>query len=158
MNNRIFVPHNGLIYYTPCNIYLSVEWGNNCKVGAFTEIGNNVVIGNNVIIGAFCFIPEGVTIEDDCWIGPRVTFTNDKYPPSLKEKWGKTIVRKGARLGAAVTVLCGLEIGEGALIGAGSVVTKNVPSGETWCGVPAENIRKVKSGKNRKRTYNKSPV
>jgi UDP-2-acetamido-3-amino-2,3-dideoxy-glucuronate N-acetyltransferase len=137
-SNKIVISHNNLTYYTPCNIYPTVIWGDNCKVGTFTEIGSNVVIGNNVTIGAFCFIPEGVTIEDDCWIGPRVTFTNDKYPPSHREEWGKTVVKKGARLGAAVTVICGVKIGEGALIGAGSVVTKNIPAGETWCGVPAQ--------------------
>lgn len=132
--------YNRLTYYQPCN-FINTDFGENVRVGAFTEIGP-AKIGNNVIIGAFCFIPEGVTIEEGAWIGPRVTFTNDRFPPAPREGWGKTLVRKGARIGAGCVILCGqpgevLEIGEGALIGAGSVVTKSVPAGETWCGNPA---------------------
>lgn len=123
------------------NIYASAKIGRDVNIGTFCEIGNNVVIGDNVRIGAMSFIPEGVTIEDKAWIGPRVTFTNDKYPPSGKEAWQKTIVKKGARLGAGVTVLCGVTIGESALVGAGSVVTRDVPAGEVWAGVPASKLR-----------------
>ncbi len=125
-----------------CNIYESARIGDNVNIGTFTEIGNNVTIGNNVRIGAMCYIPEGVTIEEDVFIGPRVTFTNDKYPPSHKENWLPTVVKKGARLGAGVTVICGVTIGQGALIGAGSVVTKDVPNGEKWCGIPAGRMDK----------------
>lgn len=123
-----------------CNIYKSAKIGNGVNIGTFTEIGPNVVIGSNVRIGKGCFIPEGVTIEDNAWIGPHCCFTNDRYPPSGKENWLPTIIRKGARLGAAVTVICGVEIGENALIGAGAVVTKNIPSGEKWSGVPARRM------------------
>lgn len=124
--------------YQPCNIYKTAKIGKQVNIGAFTEIGDNVVIGDHVRIGAMCFIPEGVTLEDGAWIGPRVTFTNDMYPPSGKENWKRTVVKKGARLGAAVTVLPGITIGEKALVGAGAVVTKDVPAGETWSGVPAK--------------------
>ncbi len=135
-------PEIGITIYSLCNIYPTASFGRGCQVGYCTEIGNNVWIGDEVRIGAFCFIPEGVTIHDGTWIGPRVTFTNDKYPPSPKEKWEKTVIKEGTKLGAGVTVLCGITIGVGALIGAGSVVTKDVPDGEVWCGVPAKPIIK----------------
>lgn len=140
---RIIEPFSGTLMFAPCNIYDTAVWGKCCKVGAFTEIGHNVEIGDNVTIGAMCFIPEGVTIEDGAWIGPRVCFTNDRFPPSDRSQWGKTIVRRGAKIGAGCVILCGhpgevLEIGEGALVGAGSVVTRGVPAGETWCGNPAK--------------------
>ena len=128
--------------YQPCNIYPSAKIGQWVNIGTFTEIGHNVVIGDRVRIGAMCFIPEGVTLEDDAWIGPRVTFTNDMYPPSGPEKWKQTLVKKGARIGAAATILPGVVIGENALIGAGSVVTHNVPAGEIWAGVPARQLVK----------------
>ena len=129
--------------YQPSNIYPTVQFGKNVQVGTFSEIGHNVKIGDNVRIGAFCFIPEGVVIEAGAWIGPRVTFSNDMYPPSGKSSWQTTIVRKGARIGAAVNIRPGVVIGEGALIGMGAVVTQDVPAGETWVGVPA---RKLESG------------
>ncbi len=125
--------------WPPCNIYPTAQIGENVNIGAFTEIGPNVVIGDNVRIGAMCFIPEGVFIAGDVWIGPRVTFTNDKYPPSGKDNWQKTVVKSGARIGAAVTILPGLIIGKNAIIGAGSVITKDVPAEEMWIGVPAKN-------------------
>uniref|UniRef100_A0A6M3IP36 Putative acetyltransferase n=1 Tax=viral metagenome TaxID=1070528 RepID=A0A6M3IP36_9ZZZZ len=126
--------------WEPCNIYPTAVIGEDVNVGAFTEIGPNVNIGDGVRIGAMCFIPEGVTIEPDAWIGPRCTFTNDKYPPSGKENWKPTRVCKEASIGAAVTILPGVTIGEGAKIGAGSVVTKDVPADEKWCGVPAKKM------------------
>lgn len=126
--------------HQPSNIYPSAHLGQWVSVGAFTEIGHEVIVGNHVRIGAMCFIPEGVVIEDNAWIGPRVTFTNDMYPPSGKENWKKTLVKVGARIGAAATILPGVTIGEKSLIGAGSVVTHNVPDGEIWAGVPARKL------------------
>lgn len=128
-------------FWTATNIYPTAKIGNNVQIGWGCEIGN-AVIGDNVRIGAFCFVPEGVTIESNVWLGPRCTFTNDKFPPSPKEAWEKTLVVKGARIGAGVTVICGNYIGAKALIGAGSVVTKNIPANETWIGVPAKKIAK----------------
>jgi len=122
-------------------VYPTAKIGRNVSIGAFTEIGPNVKIGDGVRIGAMCFIPEGVTIEEGAWIGPRCTFTNDRYPPSDRSEWQKTYVKRGARLGAGVTVVCGVVIGEQALVGAGSVITKSIPCGETWAGVPAERIK-----------------
>lgn len=128
----------GTKVWGPCNIYKTAKIGKGCSIGFGTEIGNNVVIGNNVRIGAGCFIPEGVTIESDCFIAPKVVFSNDKHPPSKsKEKWGKIIVREKAVLGIGSIILPGVEIGRGAMVGAGAVVTKSIPDGELWYGVPA---------------------
>jgi acetyltransferase-like isoleucine patch superfamily enzyme len=127
----------GIKIWEPSNVYPSAKLGPCVSVGAFSEIGRNVEVGENTHIGAMCFIPEMVTIGKNCFIGPRCTFTNDKYPMSPRKEWLPTVVEDGARLGAAVTVVCGIRIGAGALVGSGSVVTKNVPAGETWCGVPA---------------------
>lgn len=121
-----------------CNIYSSAKIGEDVNIGTFTEIGPNVSIGAKTRIGAMSFIPEGVTIGEDCFIGPQVCFTNDKYPPSSKEGWEPIVVHDGARIGARAVILPGVTIGKGALVGAGSVVTKDVPAGEVWCGNPAK--------------------
>ena len=126
--------------WEPCKVYASAKIGSRVNIGAFSEIGENVIIGDDVRIGAMSFIPEGVTIEDGAWLGPRTTCTNDMYPPSSRENWLKTRICKGARIGAAVTILPGVTIGENSLVGAGAVVTKDVPAGERWAGVPARKI------------------
>jgi acetyltransferase-like isoleucine patch superfamily enzyme len=101
-------------------------------------IGKEVKIGDGCRIQMFAFIPDGVTIEDNVFIGPGVVFTNDKYPPAKdKSEWLKTTVKQGASIGANATIVCGVTIGKGAMIGAGSVVTKDVPDGEMWYGNPA---------------------
>lgn len=142
--------------YEPSNVYQTASLGANVQIGTFCEIGANVVIGDNVRIGAMCFIPEGVTIESGAWIGPRVTFTNDRFPPaSDKSQWENTLIRSGARIGAGCTILPGIEIGQGALIGAGSTVTKNVPPHETWCGNPARNMKDAEEPKQRGRRAKK---
>lgn len=128
----------GVTIWEPSNVYDSAKLGHGVSIGKFSEIGHNVEIGENTRVGALCFIPEGVTIGKDCFIGPRVTFTNDKYPPSGKDNWLPTVVEDHAAIGAAVTVICGVRIGKGALIGAGSVVTKDIPDGVKAYGVPAE--------------------
>jgi len=120
------------------NIYNS-KIGNNNKIGAFTEIGESK-IGSNCKIEAYCFIPKGVEIEDNCFVGPHVCFTNDKYPPS--DNWSKTLVKKGASIGANATILPGIIIGVNALVGAGSVVTKDVKANTTVVGNPARVINK----------------
>lgn len=117
--------------------------GSNCVLHSHIWIGEGVKIGDNVKIQAFTFIPAGVEIGNDVLIGPGVTFTNDKYPEVSKERgsdhWEpeRTIVRDGVSIGARATILCGLTIGEGAKIGAGAVVTKDIPGGVVACGVPA---------------------
>ncbi|OPZ20868.1 MAG: dTDP-3-amino-3,6-dideoxy-alpha-D-galactopyranose 3-N-acetyltransferase [candidate division BRC1 bacterium ADurb.BinA364] len=128
------------------NLY-GCEIGDGCKIGSFVEIRKQVRIGANVKIQAFAFIPEGVTIEDHVFIGPHACFTNDLYPRSVnpdgslmdEDDWElvPTLVRKGASIGANATILCGVTIGEYALVGAGAVVTRDVPPYAIAVGSPA---------------------
>ena len=121
--------------------------GDNSKVGAFVEIQKNALIGKNCKISSHTFVCEGVIIEDDVFIGHGVCFINDKYPAavnaggvtSTEADWEvvPTIVRRGASIGSNATILCGVEIGERALVGAGAVVTKSVPADHLAYGVPA---------------------
>ncbi|MFX0087464.1 MAG: acyltransferase [Candidatus Hodarchaeota archaeon] len=127
--------------------------GNNSKVGTFVEIQKGVTIGSNVKIQSHTFICEGVTIEDNAFIGHGVCFINDRYPKSIRSN-GKLqteddwtlepiIVRKGASIGTGTTLLCGIEIGENSIVGAGSVVTKSVPKNSIVAGNPAKIIRTI---------------
>jgi len=112
--------------------------GNNCNINAHCFIENDVRIGNNVTVKCGVFVWDGITVEDNVHIGPNVTFTNDIYPRSKHNfEIAKTILKKGASIGANATIIAGLTIGEYALIGAGSVVTKNVPNNTLWTGNPA---------------------
>lgn len=120
--------------------------GSNCNINAHCFIENDVVIGNNVTVKCGVQLWDGITIEDDVQIGPNATFTNDKYPRSKNVNFElkRTIVRKKASIGANATILCGITIGENSMIGAGSVVTKDVPDGELWYGNPAKSHGKAK--------------
>jgi len=122
------------------NFYGNYKIGKGTKVGEFVDIAGK--IGENCMIQSFVFIPEGVIIEDEVFIGPKVCFTNDKYPPS-GGNWTKTLVKKGASIGAGSVILPGITIGENSLIGAGSVVTKNIPSNEIWFGNPARPYKNI---------------
>ena len=113
--------------------------GEDCNINCHTFIENDVVIGNNVTIKAGVYLWDGITLEDGVQVGPNVTFTNDKYPKAKREfQIQRTIVRTGASIGAATTVLGGVEIGKGSLIGAGSLVTKSVPDFALVYGNPAQ--------------------
>ena len=114
--------------------------GDNCSVHSHIWIGDGVHIGNHCWIEPFVFIPTGVKIGNNVFLGPRVTFTNDKFPPSDREDWQCTLVMDNASIGAGAVILPGIIIGAGARIGAGAVVTKNVPAGETWVGNPARKV------------------
>ena len=129
------------IWHPEKSVILTKKIGNGTTIHAPVWIGANVQIGQNVKIQAFAFLPEGVRLEDDVFIGPAVVFTNDLYPPSGRSQWLNTIVKRGAAIGANATILPGIKIGKNVLIGAGSVVTKDVPDGETWVGNPAHKIR-----------------
>jgi len=119
--------------------------GEDCNICSHCLIENEVVVGNRVTVKSGVQLWDGITLEDDVFVGANVTFTNDRYPRSRNEKWEmeKTVVRRGASIGAGTVVLCGIEIGEDSMIGAGSVVTKNVPAGELWVGNPARFVRKL---------------
>jgi UDP-2-acetamido-3-amino-2,3-dideoxy-glucuronate N-acetyltransferase len=127
----------------------------NTKVGAFVEIQKGATIGKNCKISSHTFICEGVHIEDNCFIGHGVMFTNDLFPKAInaagsqqsEADWTliETFVRKGASIGSNATILCGITIGENALVGAGAMVTKDVPANATVAGNPAK-IIKIKNG------------
>jgi UDP-2-acetamido-3-amino-2,3-dideoxy-glucuronate N-acetyltransferase len=136
---RIFQPD--LVNLYGCSI------GAETKIGAFVEIQKNASIGERCKISSHSFVCEGVTIEDECFVGHGVMFTNDIYPravnadgsPQTEADWEvvKTVVKKRASIGSNATILAGITIGEGALIGAGAVVTRDVPSFAIVAGVPA---------------------
>ncbi|WP_246559115.1 acyltransferase [Citrifermentans pelophilum] len=123
------------------------------KVGAFVEIQKGAKIGKNCKISSHTFICEGVTIEDEVFIGHNVTFINDLYPRSANDDgslqteadWQvvPTFIKKGASVGSSVTILAGVTIGENAIVGAGAVVTKDVPPNTIVAGVPATFIREI---------------
>ena len=128
-----------------CVIFPEAKIGENCNICANVLIENEVTIGNNVTIKSGVQLWDGITVEDNVFIGPNATFTNDLFPRSKNSNWElkKTILKKGASIGANATILCGITIGENAMIGAGSVVTKDVPAGELWLGNPAKFVRKI---------------
>jgi UDP-2-acetamido-3-amino-2,3-dideoxy-glucuronate N-acetyltransferase len=121
-------------------ILKNAKIGTNCNICSHCLIENDVTIGNNVTIKSGVQLWDGLYIEDDVFIGPNVTFTNDLYPRSKKypEEFLKTKVKKGASLGANSTILSGIEIGEYSMIGAASLVTKNIPKFTLWYGNPAK--------------------
>ncbi len=114
-----------------CVILPGAKIGKNCNISSHCFIENNVVIGDNVTVKNGVSLYDGLIVEDNCFIGANAVFCNDKYPKSKNKnfKLEPVIIRKGASIGANSTILPGIEIGENALIGAGSVVTKNVPKG-----------------------------
>jgi acetyltransferase-like isoleucine patch superfamily enzyme len=126
-----------------CVILQNAKIGENCNICSHVFIENDVKIGNNVTIKCGVQVWDGIEIEDNVFIGPNVTFTNDKHPKSRNENWEikKTIIKKGASIGANATILPGLVIGENTIIGAGSVVTKNVENNNIVVGNPAKSIK-----------------
>ena len=138
------------------NLY-GCEIGDGTKIGTFVEIQKGATIGKNCKISSHTFICEGVHIEDHCFIGHNVTFINDKYPRATtgdgslqtEADWTcePTFVKQGASIGSSVTILCGLTIGENAIVGAGSVVTKDVSANAVVAGNPARVLRKLEDKK-----------
>ena len=135
------------------NLY-GCEIDDRTKIGAFVEIQKGVQIGKDCKISSHTFICEGVTVEDQVFIGHNVTFINDKYPRAINpdgslqtdDDWicVPTLVKKGVSIGSSATILGGVTIGENSLVGAGSVVTKNVPPNVVVIGNPARIIKKIK--------------
>jgi acetyltransferase-like isoleucine patch superfamily enzyme len=132
----------GTIVRDHVNLY-KCKIGRGCKIESFVYIEEGVTVGDNCKIKPHVYIPSGVTIEDEVFLGPNTTFTNDKYP-CVKGDWKllKTIVRQGASIGAHSVILPDVEIGKRAVVGAGSVVTADVPSDTTVCGNPARSPSK----------------
>lgn len=128
-----------------CVILEKAQLGKNCNICSHVFIENEVIVGNNVTIKSGVQLWDGIIIEDDVFIGPNVSFTNDSFPRSKSyiEKYPKTVIKTGASLGAGSTILPGIEIGEKSMVGAGSVVTKNVKPGDIVIGNPAKVIGKV---------------
>lgn len=130
-----------------CVVLPKAQIGKSCNICSHVFIENDVVIGDRVTVKCGVQLWDGLCVEDDAFIGPNVTFTNDRYPPSdnFPRKIERTRVGKRASIGANATILPGVSIGEGAMIGAGSVVTRDVPAGELWLGNPARLHKKLKS-------------
>lgn len=122
-----------------CIILPGAEIGSNCNICANVLIENDVKLGNNVTVKSGVQLWDGVTLEDNVFIGPNVTFTNDKVPRSkmYPDLFLKTLIKKGASIGANSTNVAGHTIGEYAFVGAGSVVTKDIPANTVWYGNPA---------------------
>jgi len=142
----------GVTIYDFVNLY-GCDIGDNTQIGTFVEIQKGGKVGKNCKIQSHTFICEGVTIEDNVFIGHNVTFINDRFPRATtadgrlqrKADWvcESTLVKRGASIGSSVTLLSGITVGENAIIGAGSVVTKNVPANTIVAGNPARILRKI---------------
>jgi UDP-2-acetamido-3-amino-2,3-dideoxy-glucuronate N-acetyltransferase len=145
LGKDVKIYHPELVNLYGCTI------GDNSRIATFVEIGRNVTIGKNCKIEAFAFIPDGVTIEDNVFVGPHACFTNDRIPRAASAsglaggsdwKLEKTVVKTGASIGANATILCGVVVGRDSLVGAGSMVTRDVADGTTVAGNPARVIRR----------------
>lgn len=131
----------GTTIWQYCVVFKDAEIGNNCNVNCFVLIENDVLIGNNVTIKSGVQVWDGISLEDNVMVGPNVTFTNDKFPKSKREyNLEKTLVKYGATIGAGSTILPGITIGRHALVGAGSVVTKDVPDFAIVRGNPSKKV------------------
>ena len=143
LGERVAIFHPTLVNLYGCRI------GDDTKIGTFVEIQKNAVIGQRCKISSHSFVCEGVTIEDDVFVGHGVMFINDKNPRATADgrlqteaDWTvvPTLVKRGASIGSGAAILCGVTIGEKAMIGAGAVVTRDVAPGETVAGVPARRL------------------
>jgi acetyltransferase-like isoleucine patch superfamily enzyme len=154
LNGKVTIHHPGLV-----NLY-GCEVGDGSRIGAFVEIQKGASIGERCKISSHTFVCEGVTIEDECFIGHGVMFTNDRFPratnpdgsPQTDADWTLelTRVKRQTSIGSGATIVCGITIGEGALVAAGAVVTKDVPDFSVVAGCPAKvvgDVRKMSAAK-----------
>jgi UDP-2-acetamido-3-amino-2,3-dideoxy-glucuronate N-acetyltransferase len=146
LGRDVVIHHPDLVNLYGCTI------GDETKVGTFVEIQKNAHVGSRCKISSHSFLCEGVTIEDEVFIGHGVMFINDRHPRATaggalqtEADWTvvPTRVGRGASIGSGAVVLCGVTIGEGAMVGAGAVVTRDVPAGATVAGVPARQLRRA---------------
>lgn len=144
---NVTIPHPELVNLYGCSV------GDQTKIGAFVEIQKNAAVGARCKISSHSFICEGVTIEDEVFVGHGVMFINDRYPSAASDgklqtesdwKVIETIVKRGASVGSGAVIMCGVTIGENALIGAGAVVTRDVPDNRTVAGVPARPVGDIR--------------
>jgi acetyltransferase-like isoleucine patch superfamily enzyme len=149
LEDGVVIFHRDLVNLYGCRV------GAGTKIGAFVEIQKNAAVGRRCKISSHTFICEGVTIEDEVFVGHGVMFINDRFPRATSEgrlqteaDWAvvPTLVRRGASIGSGAVLLCGITVGEGALIGAGAVVTADVPPGATVAGVPARRLARRSGG------------
>jgi acetyltransferase-like isoleucine patch superfamily enzyme len=149
LGEDVRIPQRDLVNLYGCSI------GDETLVGAFVEIQKNVSIGRRCKVSSHSFVCEGVTVEDDVFIGHGVMFINDRHPrstldgrPQAAGEWEliPTLVKRGASIGSGAVILCGVTIGERAMVGAGAVVTHDVPSDATVAGVPARLMRPASGG------------
>jgi acetyltransferase-like isoleucine patch superfamily enzyme len=145
LGERVVVHHPELVNLYGCSV------GDETRIGAFVEIQKNAEIGARCKISSHTFICEGITIEDEVFVGHGVMFINDRYPratldgrPQTERDWQvvPTSVKRGASIGSGAVILCGVTIGERALIGAGAVVTRDVPDDAVVAGVPARMVQR----------------
>lgn len=144
VGNNVETGHNVLIRE-------NTAIGDGARIGTSTIIDGNVKVGRGVNIQSMVYIPIGTVIEDDVFIGPNVVITNDKYPPSRRLQG--VVIRRGAVIGANATLIAGIEVGEGAVVAAGSVVTRNVEPRTVVAGVPARPIYSVDEYLMKRRVY-----
>ena len=152
LGQRVKIPRPDLVNLYGCSI------GDDTKIGSFVEIQKRASIGERCKISSHTFVCEGVTIQDEVFVGHGVMFTNDRYPrattagrPQTEDDWTAvpTLVKRGASIGSGVVILCGRTIGEGALVGAGAVVTRDVPDFGLVYGVPARCMADVRATEHR---------
>jgi len=148
LGRNVQIPHPELVNLYGCEI------GDDTKIGAFVEIQKNASVGRLCKISSHTFVCEGVAIEDEVFVGHGVVFINDRYPRATvngalqtEEHWTvvPTRVRRGASIGSGAVILCGITIGEAAIVGAGAVVTRDVPDGATVAGVPSRLLAKERA-------------